>query len=116
MNKNPILIAVLVAAAFSATPAIADKTAPTDKGTQSQLKSPNVTEFDKQAAQVQENLKLMQEQMDKISQTQNPQERHMLLQEHSAAMQRVMGMMGGMWGPGMMGCCEGGPMMGGRSR
>ena len=54
----------------------------------------------------------MQEQMEKIRQTQDPQERQKLLQEHWVTMQSGMEMMQGMWGPGMMGCCGAGPMMG----
>jgi hypothetical protein len=55
----------------------------------------------------------MQEQMDKIRQTQDPQTRQKLLQDHWATMQNNMQMMHGMWGPGGgMGCCMGGPGMG----
>jgi hypothetical protein len=50
----------------------------------------------------------MQEQMDKIDQTQDPQERQKLLQEHWATMQKGMDMMQGMMGNHMMG----GNMMG----
>lgn len=65
-------------------------------------------------AQAQENLQKMQAQMEKIRQTQDPQERQKLLQEHWNTMQGSMGMMHNMWGPGMMGCCGGGMgMMGG---
>jgi hypothetical protein len=46
-----------------------------------------VAEYDKQMAQAQENMKKMQEQMDKIRQTQDPQERQKLLQDHWATMQ-----------------------------
>jgi hypothetical protein len=52
--------------------------------------------------------------MSKIQQTQDPQERQRLLQEHWTTMQASMGMMYGMWGPGMMGgAATGHPMMGG---
>lgn len=70
-------------------------------------------DFDKRMAQMREQLKQMQAQMEKIRQTQNPAERQKLLQEHWGSMQSGMGMMHGMWGPGMMGCCMGGGMMGG---
>ena len=76
---------------------------------------PDAQAFDKQLAEVQANMKLMQEQMLRIRQTQDPEERQKLLQEHWATMQSSMTAMHGMWGPGMMGCC-GGPghgMMGG---
>jgi hypothetical protein len=48
--------------------------------------------------------------MEKIQQTQDPQQRQKLLQEHWSAMQNAMSMMNGMWGAGMMGR---GHMMGG---
>jgi len=112
--KKTIFIAAMSAVLLSAVPALADKTPPTVKGSQAAQQAPDVAKFDKQMAQIQENLKVMQEQMDKIRQTQDPQERQRLLQEHWTTMQGTSGMMGGMWGPGMMGCCGGG-MMGGNS-
>lgn len=63
-------------------------------------------------AQVQENMRAMQEQMDRIRQTEDPQARQKLLQDHWTTMQNNMQMMHGMWAPGMMGCCGGAPMMG----
>lgn len=111
--KKIALIAALVAAAFSATPAMAQQTPSAGKSNQAQQQAPNIAEFDRQAAQVQENIRKMQEQMDKIRQTQDSQEKKKLLQEHWATMQSGMGMMHGMWAPGMMGCCASGPMMGG---
>ena len=42
---------------------------------------------------MQQNMEQMQSQMDKIRQTQNPQERQNLLQQHWATMQNSMGMM-----------------------
>jgi hypothetical protein len=63
----------------------------------------NVAEFDKQSTQVQDNFKKMQEQMDIIRTTKNPQERQKLLEEHWTTMQTNSNLMGGMWGPGMMG-------------
>lgn len=74
--------------------------------------APDTAEFDRQMAQAQENMKKMQEQMEKLRQTQDPQARQKLLQEHWATMQNNMQLMQGMWGPGMMGCCAGGPTMG----
>lgn len=112
--KKTTLIAALVTAAFSAVPGMAQQTAaPPAKDAQVQQKAPDVAEFDKQMAQMQQNMQQMQEQMEKIRQVQDPQERQKLLQEHWATMQNSMGMMHGMWGPGMMGCCASGPMMGG---
>jgi len=112
MNKVT-LTAALAVALFSIAPVNAQQAGSADKSSQAQQKAPSVAEFDKQAAQLQENIKKMQEQMDKIRQTQDPRERQQLLSEHWATMRSGMGMMNGMWGPGMMGCCAGGPMMGG---
>ena len=82
--------------------------------TQTQQKNVDVAEFDKQAAQIQENFKRMQEQMDKIPATKDPQERQKLIQNHWNTMQGNMNMMQGMWNSGMMGCCGGnGGKMGG---
>lgn len=100
MNK-PTLIAALVAAAFSATPGMAQQTsvAPA-KDAQVAQKAPDVAEFDKQMAQMQQTMQRMQEQMEEIRQTQDPQERQKLLQEHWTTMQNGMGMKHGMWGRG----------------
>lgn len=63
----------------------------------------NVEEFDKHMAQAQEHLKKMEEVMTEIQQAKDPKERQKLLQEHQAMMQRGMGMMGDLWGRGMIG-------------
>jgi len=74
-------------------------------------------------AQIQETMKQMQAQMDKMRQTTDPQERQRLLQEHWTSMQAAMAAMHGIWGPGGPACCGagygmgpgmmmGGPMMG----
>ncbi|WP_442861908.1 hypothetical protein [Burkholderia sp. WTPI3] len=68
----------------------------TKKATPAQV--PNTAEFDKQLAQVQEQMKAMQAQMDQIRQTQDPQERQRLLQQHRATMQSAMNAMHGLWG------------------
>jgi hypothetical protein len=109
MNKTVLKVS-LAAVLFSAVPALAEQAPSTAKGSQVNPEAPDVAKFDKQMAQAQENIKKMQEQMDKISQTQDPQARQKLLQDHWATMQNTMQMMHGMWGPGMM---MGGPMMGG---
>ena len=107
--KNTILAAALSAVVLSSMPALAQPAS----GAQANLEPPNVQEFDKRMAQAQENMKKMQEQMDKINQTQDPEARQKLLQEHWATMQNNMQLMQGMWGPGGgMGCCMGGPGMG----
>lgn len=57
-------------------------------------------EFDRQAAQLQENMSRMQDQMNRIRQTGDPQERQRLLQEHRAMMQQSMSQMHAMRGYG----------------
>ena len=69
----------------------------------SKSQSPDTAAFDKNLAQFQEQMKVMQAQMDQIRKTQDPQERQKLLQQHWATMQSAMRTMHGMWGPGMMG-------------
>lgn len=64
---------------------------------------------DQRFEQMQEQMRLMQSQMEKINKTQDPKERERLLEEHWNAMQSAMGTMHEAWG-GMMG----GPMMGGQ--
>ena len=104
--KSTILAAALAAVVFSSMPALAQP-AP---GAQGSPEPPNVQEFDQRMAQVQENMKKMQEQMDKIHQTQDPQARQKLLQDHWTTMQNNMQLMHGMWGSGGgRGCCMGGP-------
>lgn len=117
MNRT-ILLAMLASIVISAQPVHAEQTKPAGKGAQTQQAAPNVAEFDKHLAQMQENLKQMDAMMEKIRQTQNPQERQQLLQQYWTAMQGAMGTMHGMWGQGGLGCCTGGPgagrgMMGG---
>ena len=112
------LTALLTQSAFGQqTPA-----APTDPRAQ---QTPSAAELDKQYARLQEQMKQMQDQMAKLAQTQDPQERQRLLQQHWASMQTAMTAMHSAWG-GMMGpgCCAAtappqgghmmnGPMMGG---
>ncbi|WP_031255282.1 hypothetical protein [Curvibacter lanceolatus] len=87
--------------------------AQTTKPSPVQPSIPNVQEFDKQLSQAQENMKLMQEQMEKIRQTQDSQARQKLLQDHWATMQSNMQLMHGMWGAsGGAGCCMRGSAMG----
>lgn len=87
----------------------------------------NLVEFDRQVARAAENLKQMQQQMEVIQQTKEPQERLRILQEHEMSLQAAMNNLRSMWAPGLMGCCgsvppaeerlssrmTGGPMMGG---
>jgi len=106
------LMVVFAAFVLAGTPVVAQQGAPDKNATASQ--APNVAEYDKQMAAIQENMKKMQEQMTKLQQTQDPQERQRLLNEHWTTMQNNMDMMHGMWGAGMMGCCGMGPMASGR--
>ena len=92
-------------------PALAQQPQPADKSA-AQAAQPSVQEFDKRMAQLQETMKQMQAQMDKVRQTQDPQERQRLLQEHWNSMQAGMATMHGMWGPAGAGCCAGGTGMG----
>lgn len=110
--KKAILLAVLASTAISVQPMLAQTAKPADKPAQTQQAKPDIAEFDKQVAQMDENLKQMDALMDKIRQTKDPQERQQLLQQYWTAMQGAMGTMHGMWGPGGMGCCMGGPGMG----
>ena len=102
----------MIAALAMPAPLLLAADAPPAPGGKAKQAAPDTAGFDKQMAQAQENMKKMQEQMDRIRQTQDPQARQKLLQDHWAAMQGNMQLMHGMWGPGMMGCCAGGPMMG----
>lgn len=107
--KQSIRTAVLASALLSCAPLIVQAdTYP--KGALAQT-TPDVKAFDKQLAEAQAQMKLMQDQMERIRQTQDPQERQRLLQEHWATMQKARTAMHGMWGPGMMG--GGAGMMGG---
>ncbi|RTL26323.1 MAG: hypothetical protein EKK47_21285 [Burkholderiales bacterium] len=88
----------------------ADKSADKDAAPQ-KVTQPKPAEFDKQMSQIQAHMQLMQTQMDKIRQTQDPQERQRLLQDHWNSMQAAMSAMDNMWGPD--GCFGGASMMGG---
>ena len=110
--KLSILAAALVAAAVAGQPTLAQSLKPMDKSAQTAPAAPNPAEFDKQLAQMREHMLQMQAQMNKIQQTQDPQERQKLLQEHWTSMQAAMATMRGMWGPGGAGCCAGGTGMG----
>ena len=66
-----------------------------EKGAQTQQDAPDVAAFDKQMAQA--DMKKMHEQMAQLSQTQDPQVRQKLRQDHWATIQNAMTSMGGMW-------------------
>ena len=65
---------------------------------------------DKHMGKMQENMKAMQAQMDKIHKTTDPKERQKLMQAHMTAMQENMKAMRGMGGPMMKGGGEHGGM------
>lgn len=107
-----IIVAVVAGLAISGQllpDTAAAQTAPTKKS--AAAPAPNTAEFDKQLAQIQEQMKTMQAQMDQIRQTQDPQERQRLMQQHWTTMQSAMNAMHGLWGPGMMGYGMMGPGM-----
>ena len=117
--KKTFLAVVLVALSFAASAIFAQQaTPPAGKSAQTKPTVPTPAEFDKSMAQMLEQMKIMQAQMEKMRQTQDPQARQKLLQEHWTSMQSAMGTMYGMGGPmmgrGMMGpsMMGGGHMMG----
>lgn len=80
--------------------------------------TPDVKSFDKQREEALAQITRMQDEMEKIRQTQDPKERQRLIQEHWTTMQTAMRSLQGMWGPGMMGVAGTGMhgMMGGPGR
>lgn len=65
--KKILSIAFMSAIVLLATPVFAEQKPPVDKAEQAKPSEPNVSEFDKQMAKAQENLKKMQVQMDRFS-------------------------------------------------
>src|SRR5688572_30754933 len=59
--------------------------------------APTPQEVDQQIAAMHERMKTMHEQMARIQQSQDPDERRKLLQEHWESMQGAMAMMNGAW-------------------
>jgi hypothetical protein len=110
--KKAILAGVLPIVLFAALPVMAEEPfSAASRGAQ-EFQAPDIAKFDKQAEQIQQNLKKAQEEMDQIRKTEDPIERERLLQGHWTTMQGTMAMMDGMWGPGLMGdqCCDQGAM------
>ena len=110
--KRLILATILIATAGFSFNVLAEDKKATDATSEKSVQTEqqpqmNPEEFDKQMAKIQENMKLMHEQMKKIQETKNPEDRQKLLDEHWKVMQDSMGMMHGMWGTGGMGCCMG---------
>lgn len=87
------LAGALVALALIAQPAPAQQAKPAEKASQALQPMSNSAEFDKRLAQVQAHMTRMQEQMDNIRQTRDPQERQRLRQEHWTSMQSAMSTM-----------------------
>ena len=106
--KKAILTVVLSTVVFSGIPILGYSAETADKGAQVEQLAPDVQNFDKQIAQAQQYMAKMQEQMDNIRASKDPQTRQKLLQEHWATMQKNMQLMHGMWGAdGGIGCCMG---------
>ena len=105
--KTSILVATIVACSLAAPFASAQERAAPARPAMSM-------DMDKQMPQMQQNMKAMQEQMEKIRTTTDPKERQDLLQKHMQTMQENMQAMRSMGGPMMMdGAQDGGMMMGG---
>ena len=104
MNRS-ILFTALTVAALSAPAAFAQGTTPVPA-------KPGMG-MDKQMPRMQENMKDMQLQMQKVHGTTDPAERQRLMQAHMLAMQENMKAMRGMGGPMMSGGMGGGMAMGG---
>lgn len=107
---NIVGAALLALASQPAVFAAGDKDAPPPASTPP---ASTPAEADRQFAQMQEQMRLMQSQMERIAKTQDPAERQRLLEEHWASMQKAMGQMHGAWGGGMGGPGLGGHGMGG---
>ncbi|SEJ41905.1 hypothetical protein [Paraburkholderia diazotrophica] len=101
MKKLVFAIALCSALTSPMLVAASKDTATAQSSSRSQ--SADTATFDKNLAQFQEQMKIMQAQMDQIRKTQDPQERQKLLRQHGATMQNAMSTLHGMWGPGMMG-------------
>ncbi len=99
---NFLAVALLALASHAALAQAKDQNAAPAASTPAQA--------DQRFEQMQEQMRLMQSQMDKIDKTQDPKERQRLLEEHWNSMQKAMGtmMMGGQMGDGHG---MGGPMM-----
>jgi hypothetical protein len=120
-NKMPLAFAALL---LAASPALRAQQSPADaKVNPPAPAAADTARYDQQLADVQANMKKMQEQMDKIRAAKDPAVRQKLMQEHMSTMQATMGLMHDMMSPGMLSCCQAGmgsgghmmsgPMMGG---
>lgn len=93
--KTSILVAAIAASALSAPVVSAQEKSPPPKHVMSM-------DVDKHMGQMQDTMKAMQAQMDRIHKTTDAKERHKLMQEHMQAMHDHMKSMHGMGGPMMM--------------
>jgi hypothetical protein len=91
--RNPSLLALLATLALGAPYAAAQTAPQTSPGPPA-----TAADLDKQTAQMQENVKRMQRQMDRIHEAKDPKARHELMDEHAKTMQENVGMMRGMGG------------------
>ena len=102
--KNAIMISAIAACALAAPIASAQDKAASAKPAMNM-------DMDKHMSRMQEKMKAMQAQMDRIHKTTDPKERQKLMQEHMQAMQENMKAMKGMGGPMMKGGGEHAGMM-----
>jgi hypothetical protein len=106
--KTSILVAAIMAGALAAPFATAQDKSLSSPAASAQKRSAPARQalrmdMDKQMSQMQENMKTMQQQMEKLRATTDPQERQKLMQEHMQTMQENMQAMRAMGGPMMMG-------------
>lgn len=102
-----LVIAASVIGAVSVHAAQNEKSPPAQSAQMQHGQTPRMD--DKQMAQMQERMKEMQSQMERVYKTKDPDERRKLMLEHMESMNQGMKMMRGMGGGMMMG------MMGGKS-
>jgi len=106
---KPLLLAPLTALALGVPHVYAQTAAPAENQS-----AASDAETDRYYGALQERCRLMQEQVQKIRQTKDPEERRRLMREHWQTMHEGGGMMGGGWGMGHgMGGYGMGPGMGG---
>ena len=107
---SPILVAAIVASVLS-VPVVSAQDKPVS------AKPATSMDMDKHMSQMQQNMKTMHVQMEKLRTTTDPNERQKLMQEHMQSMQENMKTMRNMGGPMMMGSGQsGGTMAMGRQK
>jgi len=100
----PFVVAAAIALPVSGAFAAEQSTPDRDKKTTAAKPASGMGMMDdKQIAQMQENMKKMQQQMEQVRGTTDPKERQKLMQEHMQTMQENMKTMRGMGSPMMMG-------------